>query len=140
MATPPRRTGRPFLCLLVLSLPLLVPAPLRADTDLYERVLHSTGWVIIPCGGGAYACGTCCLVDAERRLAVTNRHVVEGFKEVVVYVPVHLQGAFSGLGHGPGDFPVAEAAAASMLSLPLFPHLSEGQIDHVVGVVTAAVS
>jgi dTDP-4-amino-4,6-dideoxygalactose transaminase len=55
-------------------------------------------------------------------------------------VPVHLQGAFAGLGHGPGDFPVAEAAAASMLSLPLFPHVSEEQIDHVVGVVASAVA
>jgi dTDP-4-amino-4,6-dideoxygalactose transaminase len=35
---------------------------------------------------------------------------------------------------------VAEAAAASMLSLPLFPHVSEEQIDHVVGVVASAVA
>ena len=53
-------------------------------------------------------------------------------------VPVHLQGAFTGLGYRRGDFPVAEKAAESMLSLPLFPHLSEEHIDHVVGVVASA--
>jgi len=55
-------------------------------------------------------------------------------------VPVHLQGAFTGLGHRRGDFPVAEKAAESMLSLPLFPHVSEDQIDYVVGVVASALA
>ncbi len=53
-------------------------------------------------------------------------------------VPVHLQGAFANLGQHRGDFPVAEQVADSMLSLPLFPHLSEEQIDHVVEVVASA--
>jgi dTDP-4-amino-4,6-dideoxygalactose transaminase len=55
-------------------------------------------------------------------------------------VPVHLQGAFAGLGHRRGDFPVAERAAESMLSLPLFPHVSEEQIEYVVGVVASALA
>jgi len=78
---------------------------------------------------------------AARRDSVLSTLHAAGVGAGIHYpIPVHLQGAFAGLGHGPGDFPVAEAAAASMLSLPLFPHLSEGQIGHVVGVVTAAVS
>jgi dTDP-4-amino-4,6-dideoxygalactose transaminase len=35
---------------------------------------------------------------------------------------------------------VAERAAESMLSLPLFPHVSEEQIDYVVGVVASALA
>ena len=53
-------------------------------------------------------------------------------------VPIHLQGAFSHLGHRRGDFPVAESAAATMLSLPLFPHISEEQQEEVVSIVGAA--
>jgi dTDP-4-amino-4,6-dideoxygalactose transaminase len=41
--------------------------------------------------------------------------------------PVHLTGAFSGLGYGPGDFPVAEQAANEILSLPMHPHLTAEQ-------------
>jgi dTDP-4-amino-4,6-dideoxygalactose transaminase len=46
--------------------------------------------------------------------------------------PVHLTGAFSSLGYGAGSFPVAEAAAGQLLTLPLFPHITEGQQERVV--------
>ncbi|WTW97076.1 DegT/DnrJ/EryC1/StrS family aminotransferase [Streptomycetaceae bacterium NBC_01309] len=42
-------------------------------------------------------------------------------------VPVHLQPAFRELGHAPGDFPVAERAAGEILTLPLFPQITEEQ-------------
>lgn len=47
-------------------------------------------------------------------------------------VPVHLQPAFAGLGHAPGDFPVAERAAGEILTLPLFPQITEDQQVRVV--------
>ena len=47
-------------------------------------------------------------------------------------VPVHLQNAYANLGHKRGDFPVSEACADSFLSLPMFPELTDSQIDTVV--------
>jgi dTDP-4-amino-4,6-dideoxygalactose transaminase len=47
-------------------------------------------------------------------------------------VPVHLQPAFRSLGHREGAFPVAERAAREILSLPLFPGITEAQQDQVV--------
>jgi dTDP-4-amino-4,6-dideoxygalactose transaminase len=47
-------------------------------------------------------------------------------------VPVHLQPAFRSLGHREGAFPVAERAAHEILSLPLFPGITEAQQDQVV--------
>jgi len=47
-------------------------------------------------------------------------------------VPPHLSGAFPGLGNGPGSFPVAEALADELLSLPLFPGISEADRKSVV--------
>jgi dTDP-4-amino-4,6-dideoxygalactose transaminase len=53
--------------------------------------------------------------------------------------PVHLLGAYADLGHGPGDFPVAEAAAGEILTLPLFPGITAAQQERVAAEVLAAV-
>jgi len=52
--------------------------------------------------------------------------------------PVHLQPAYAGLGYGPGAFPVSERAANEVLSLPMFPELTNAQIDAVVSAVRVA--
>ena len=46
--------------------------------------------------------------------------------------PLHLQPIFASYGHRAGSFPVAEQAAAQVLSLPLFPELTKKQIERVV--------
>lgn len=45
--------------------------------------------------------------------------------------PIHLTNAFSYLGYKKGDFPVAESLSGKILSLPMFPELSEDQINYV---------
>ncbi len=50
-------------------------------------------------------------------------------------LPLHLQKCFSGLGHGPGDFPVAERAAQTCLSLPIYPELTDAQVDYVAAMI-----
>ena len=47
-------------------------------------------------------------------------------------VCVHLQNAYADLGHKRGSFPVSEACADSFLSLPMFPELTDAQVDTVV--------
>jgi len=46
-------------------------------------------------------------------------------------VPVHLQKAYASLGHQRGDFPVTEACADTFLSLPMYPELTDSQIETV---------
>ncbi len=50
-------------------------------------------------------------------------------------IPLHLQKAYAHLGYKPGDFPVSEKAASQCLSLPIYPELTDEQIDRVVEVV-----
>ena len=54
-------------------------------------------------------------------------------------VPLHLQGAYAHLEHVRGDFPAAEVAADRILSLPIFPGITEAQQQRVVDVLAASV-
>jgi dTDP-4-amino-4,6-dideoxygalactose transaminase len=45
--------------------------------------------------------------------------------------PVHLQKAYAHLGHKPGDFSVSEQLAKRGLSLPMFPELTDEQVQFV---------
>jgi dTDP-4-amino-4,6-dideoxygalactose transaminase len=50
-------------------------------------------------------------------------------------LPLHLQKAYAHLGYKPGDFPVAEKAARECLSLPIYPEMTDTQIQRVAVVV-----
>jgi dTDP-4-amino-4,6-dideoxygalactose transaminase len=50
-------------------------------------------------------------------------------------IPVHLQEAHADLGYTAGDFPESEAAAREVLSLPIFPEMTTGQVEQVVSAV-----
>ena len=49
--------------------------------------------------------------------------------------PLHLQKAYEQLGYKTGDFPVAEKAAARLLSLPMYPELTRDQIEYVAACI-----
>ncbi|HVE66374.1 MAG TPA: DegT/DnrJ/EryC1/StrS family aminotransferase, partial [Thermoanaerobaculia bacterium] len=69
--------------------------------------------------------------DARDGLA---RHLAAmGIETGIHYpVPLHLQPAWASLGYRRGDFPVSEEACDTVLSLPIYPTLSEEQQDTVV--------
>jgi dTDP-4-amino-4,6-dideoxygalactose transaminase len=55
-----------------------------------------------------------------------------GVETLIHYpIPPHLQQAYSDLGRGPGAFPVSERIHREIFSLPIGPHASDEQIEHV---------
>lgn len=53
-------------------------------------------------------------------------------------IPVHLQPAYKELNHKKGDFPVAEKLCSEVMSLPMFPHITEEQVERVAQVLKSA--
>jgi UDP-2-acetamido-2-deoxy-ribo-hexuluronate aminotransferase len=96
---------------------------------LLSGVSHIRTPVIAPGNTSAYAQYT---ILSEDRDALSGRLKAGGIPSVAYYTaPLHLQGAFSELGHKPGDFPVSEDVADHCLSLPMSPYLTEEEQERV---------
>lgn len=54
-------------------------------------------------------------------------------------IPIHRQPAYADLGYGAGAFPVAEKAAGEMISLPMYPEMTDEQVDYVIDALRSAV-
>ena len=80
-------------------------------------------------------------VDPKRRDAVRDQMASRGIATAIHYPrPIHLQRAYASLGQGPGSCPVAERAATEMISLPMYPDLTEDQVSAVVDALAAALA
>jgi UDP-2-acetamido-2-deoxy-ribo-hexuluronate aminotransferase len=78
-------------------------------------------------------------IEVAHRDLVQQRLQAEGIPTAVHYpVPLHLQPAFARPEYGPGSFPLSEAAAARVISLPMHPYLSQADQAQVVAAVRAA--
>lgn len=72
------------------------------------------------------------VVRSERRTRLQEHLTRAGIGTLIHYpAPPHLQAAYADRGYRRGDFPIAERLASEVLSLPMGPHLSRQQLDHV---------
>ena len=105
----------------------------RKNADLYNELLQVVPGITLP-------------VEAEFAESVYHLYVIladnrdglqkflseKGIATGLHYpLPLHLQKAYAHLGYKKGDFPVAEHAAERLLSLPMYPELTEEQIEYV---------
>jgi len=81
------------------------------------------------------------VIETEHRDRVREALDAMGIGTGVHYpIPLHLQPAFADLGGmSAGSLPVAERAAGRILSLPMFPEMSETEVDRVVDALSDAV-
>src|SRR5262245_9789790 len=67
------------------------PSAARASAEVYKKVLPGTAWVVADgdefIAGRTFSSGSGVVIDTERRLVVTNYHVVEEREEVLVFFP-----------------------------------------------------
>ena len=59
----------------------------------------------------------------------------------VLYIPVHLQPYYlKKYGFKNGDFPIAEKYYKNCLSIPIFPHLKDHEVYHVINKINSIIS
>jgi dTDP-4-amino-4,6-dideoxygalactose transaminase len=76
------------------------------------------------------------IIQAPRRDELKQYLADHGVDSKVHYpIAIHLQEAAKGLGHKLGDFPMAEQQMKTILSLPVYPELTDGQIELVASTV-----
>ncbi|ESA31978.1 glutamine--scyllo-inositol transaminase [Leptolyngbya sp. Heron Island J] len=78
-----------------------------------------------------------CPVDRTR---LQQELAAEDIQSGIHYpVPCHLQPAFHHLGCGAGNFPIAERLSQEILSLPMFPGMTDNQLEYVVETIAKVV-
>ncbi len=75
-------------------------------------------------------------VRAERRDGLREHLTARGIASMIYYpIALHLQPCFADLGMGPGTLPETERAMTEVISLPIYPELTDGQQDTVVAAI-----
>jgi dTDP-4-amino-4,6-dideoxygalactose transaminase len=76
------------------------------------------------------------IVFAERRDDLLKYCLAKGIEAKVHYpIPLYLQKGLAHLGYKPGDFPVTDRHAKSIISFPCDQHLARDQQDYVIDAV-----
>ena len=81
-----KSTVRFLLAALVATTLLAHSTTVQADVEIYKNTLHSTVWVLAKNTEGTSS-GTGVLVDKDRKLVVTNFHVVGDARAAVIFFP-----------------------------------------------------
>ena len=111
----------------------------RAARAFYEGALDGVGDLVLPPKPeGSSPVWHLYVVRTRRREALGSFLAAKGIATGRHYPePLHLSPAFAHLGGSEGAFPVTEALAGELISLPIFPGITEQQMTHVTEAIRA---
>jgi dTDP-4-amino-4,6-dideoxygalactose transaminase len=108
----------------------------RTIAHIYHDLLADTPLQLPREAGYAASAWHLYVIRHPRRDELKKHLEINGVGCALHYpVPLHLQKCYASLGHKPGDFPVAEKAARECLSLPIYPELTDKQVQRVADVI-----
>ncbi|MBM4420038.1 MAG: DegT/DnrJ/EryC1/StrS family aminotransferase [Chloroflexi bacterium] len=106
----------------------------RARGARYNELLAGSGVITpeLPAGKRHVMYAYVIRVPGGRRDALRAHLAEKGIGTQIHYpIPIHLQEAARSLGHKPGDLPVTERLAGEVLSIPMYPELTDVQQQYV---------
>ena len=104
----------------------------RRIAALYKKELDSVPGLVLPPFDLDASVWHQFVIRVKNRDAVQTRLKETGIPTMVHYpIPPHLSEAYADLGFKKGDFPITEEMADTFLSLPIGPHMSDGDAEIV---------
>ena len=104
----------------------------RWNANLYQKFLEGSGVMTPVEAGGAESVWHLYVIRTEQRDVLREHLVSRGINASIHYpIPIHLQPAYGDLGYQRGDFPVTEAHAQQILSLPMYAELTTELVEYV---------
>lgn len=109
-----------------------------AHAKRYSKELAGTSYGLPSFPVDSESVWHCYVIECENRARVQKALADAGIGTTINYpLPLHLQPVYRSLGYHRGDLPVAERLCERCLSLPMYPELSDEQIDAVVSALRA---
>jgi len=105
----------------------------RKNAHLYSELLSHSNGLITPyeSENGRHVYHIYAVRTKDRDTFINKLAEKEIYCGIHYPVPLHLQDAYTTLGVGKGSFPVSEQCTGEFVSLPMFPELTEAQIEYV---------
>ncbi|MBI3979514.1 MAG: DegT/DnrJ/EryC1/StrS family aminotransferase [Chloroflexi bacterium] len=112
----------------------------RAHAAAYDRLLAGTPGLETPAvAPDVEPIYHLYVVESDRRDVLAERLAAKGIATGIHYpMPLHLQPAYRHLGLPPGSFPATERRAGRILSLPMYPELTDEQVIFIAEAVRDA--
>lgn len=106
--------------------------------ERYRREIKSPLVQFMEQQPGAVSCEHLFVVRHQDRDGMLRQLARSGVQALIHYpIPIHLQQAYEEMGYRRGDFPVAERLCGSVLSLPMFPEITDAEVEQVIAAVNA---
>jgi dTDP-4-amino-4,6-dideoxygalactose transaminase len=112
----------------------------RENADLYKAFLGHMDGVVTPTEAdyGKHVYHVYAIRSENRDALLRSLAEKQVYCGIHYPKPIHLQKAYKFLGYQKDSFPAAERCANQVLSLPMYPELSSGQIDHVATAIKSS--
>jgi dTDP-4-amino-4,6-dideoxygalactose transaminase len=110
----------------------------RTIAKAYTKAFENLGDIEVITRDSSYSKSSCHLFVIKTQFRNTLHTFLQAHDigSLVHYpTPIHLVQSFKNLGYKKGDFPMTEDHSSQVLSLPLFPQLTDGQIEKVIHTV-----
>ena len=114
----------------------------RKNADLYTRLFKEAKLDITLPREAGYAKHVYhqYTVRVKNRTEVMKKLADKGINPLIHYpIPIHLQECYRELNYKKGDFPIAEKCCEEIMSLPMYPELTEEEIRYVVDAIAEVV-